>query len=358
MTTDHDFDAAPVWVLLGSRHGDNQQLLAIAEALQLPTRIIALRFNLAASLPPALLRAGHVSWTTQVPMHAPWPHLVLAAGRKSASAALWIREQSAGRTRLVHINRPWAPLSWFDLVVTTPQYALPMRANVQANLMPFVRLDPASQPAWPASLADRAAALPRPWTAVMVGGDSRPYVLDDASAARLADQINAQVRETGGSAWILASPRTSASAMNIIEQRLAVPCEVVRWCQGENPYAVLRDQADRFVVTADSASMLCEAVLTNRPVSAFALATRPDWRWRLASAWRQAACRAPDSLTAHSYQAAVDLGLVASVRDLGLLQRALEAAGLLRAGSRSREFIERERIATVRRIVALIRTTG
>ncbi|CAN5319905.1 hypothetical protein BH10PSE17_BH10PSE17_00370 [soil metagenome] len=347
-------DPAPAWVLLGSRHGDNQQLLAIADALQLPTRVIRLTFNPAASLPPALLRAGHVSWRTETPLTGPWPRLVLAAGRKSAAAALWIRDQSGGRTRLVHVNRPWAPLSWFDLVVTTPQYALPARVNVLSNLMPFVRIDSNAPATWPAALVDRAAALPRPWTAVMVGGDSRPYVLDDSSAARLADQVNAQVRDCGGSAWILASPRTPDSAMTIIGQRIAVPSEVIRWGH-DNPYAVLREQADRFIVTADSASMLCEAVLTDRPVTAFALSTRPDWRWRLASTWRRAASRAPNSLTAHSYEAAVDLGLVASVRDLGLLQRALEAAGLLRANRHAREFVERERSATLQRIASLLR---
>ena len=199
-----------IWVLLGTRHGDNQQLLSIASALNVPFRTIALSFNLAATLAPAILGAGRLSWTSQAPLAAPWPKLVLAAGRKSVPAARWIRRQSAGRTRLVHVNRPWAPLAWFDLVITTPQYALPQRPNVVCNLMPL--LPPVSE--WPPgnALPRGAAELPRPWTVVLVGGSSRPYELSRAAAASLASVVNARVRELGGTAWVLDSPRTPDAA--------------------------------------------------------------------------------------------------------------------------------------------------
>jgi mitochondrial fission protein ELM1 len=344
--------AVPIWVLLGTRHGDNQQLLAAAQALELPYRAIPLHFNAAAGLPPVLLGARRLSWRSEAPLAPPWPRVVLAAGRKSVPAAMWIRRRSAGRARLVHFNRPWAPLSWFDLIVTTPQYALPERPNVLANLMPFL-LPPAPADA-PLPMQERAAALPRPWTVALVGGNSRPYVLDDAAAASLAASVNARVRDTGGSVWVLGSPRTPASAMTIIERALDVPSQVVRWGDGENPYGALRRMADRFIVTADSASMLVEALLSGRPVTPFSLPARPDWRWRLASAWRTAAARAPSSMTARSFEAVLDAGLLSSVRDLGLLQRALRDAGMFDGTGRPLELAQRERSATVARIAELI----
>ena len=275
----------PLWVLLGDRHGDNRQLLAIADALQRPYRRSSFTSSAGARSAPARWFAHRLTWRTEPKLAPPWPHAILAAGRKSVPAALWIQRASGGRTRLIHVNRPWAPLAWFDLVVTTPQYALPERANVLTNLLPFV--PPQAPVALPASFAARAASLPRPWTAVLVGGNSRPFVLDDAAAARLAATVNAELRAVGGSAWVLDSPRTPASAMATLERALEVPAQLVRWGRDENCYAALLGLADRFIVTADSASMLTEALLSGRPVTPFALPARG----RLALAGRRGVAR-------------------------------------------------------------------
>lgn len=356
MTTPADPGAVLVWVLLGARHGDNQQLLAIADALGVPYRTVPLRFNAAAGLPPVLLGASRLSWRGKdaAALQPPWPRVVLAAGRKSVPAARWIRRQSGGRTQLVHVNRPWAPLSWFDLVVTTPQYAVPERANVLCHRMPFMPPPAPHGTPLPLALQPQAARMPRPWTLVMVGGDSRPFVLDDAAAIELARLVNAQVQMNGGSAWVLGSPRTPAAAMEALARSLDVPSHVVRWGEGENPYAALRQRADRLVVTTDSASMLTEALLTGRPVVPFALPRQPDWRWRLATAWRAAAARQPGSIVARSFDALQDLGLLSSLRDLGLLHAALETAGAFDGSGRVLALARQERAAMLARIHALI----
>lgn len=342
----------PVWVLLGSKHGDNQQLLALAEALALPFRVIQLHFTAAVRVRPALLGASRLGWRSEA-LGPPWPRLVLAAGRKSAPAALWVRRESGGRTRLIHVNRPWAPLDWFDLVVSTPQYALPARANVVANLLPLLA-PPGTNVPLPPTLHTVAASLPRPWTLVLVGGDSRPYVLDDACATNLAALVNTQVRGSGGSAWVLASPRTPAAAVTLIEARLEVPAKVVRWGEADNPYRALLGSADRFIVTADSASMLAEALASGRPVTPIVPTVRPDRRWRFAAAWRDAAARAPSSLLARAYAQAVELGVLTSVRDGARLLRALEAAGVFASPGKALELAGRERAVTLARIAALI----
>lgn len=343
-----ELNTVPIWVLLGARHGDNQQLLAIAEAMNLPYRAIPLYFNWATCLPPLLLGASRLSWRAECALQPPWPQAVLAAGRKSVPAARWIRRQSGGRTRLIHVNRPWAPLAWFDLIVTTPQYAVPRRPNVLTNLMPFVQ--PAGHDASSVSLADRAANMPRPWTAVLVGGKSHPYELDEASARQLAQTVNDQLRASGGSAWVLGSPRTQAGVLDILEAALRGPTHVSRWGQGENLYRTLLHEADRFIVTTDSASMLTEALLSGRAVTPFKLPAHPQWTWRLASAWRAAAERQPASVTARVYEQAVDLGLLSAVRDVGRLQHALAEAGLFDAEGRAQEVAARERRATLSRI--------
>jgi mitochondrial fission protein ELM1 len=343
---------ASLWVLLGNRHGDNRQLLAIADALGRPYRAVQLRFGRGARLAPARWFAHRLTWRPEPALAPPWPRAVLAAGRKSVPAALWIRRASGGTTRLVHVNRPWAPLAWFDLVVTTPQYALPERDNVLVNLLPFV--PPVAPAPLPASFAAPAATLPRPWTAVLVGGNSRPFVLDAASATRLAATVNAEVKKGGGGAWVLDSPRTPAEATAALERRLEVPALFVRFGRDENCYAALLGLADRFIVTADSASMLTEALLSGKPVTPFALPADADWRWRLGAAWRRAAERAPGSASRRLLDRLVGLGALASVRDLGKLQQALADAGLFDHAGKALALAEEERARTVARIKAVV----
>ncbi|MFD1333337.1 ELM1/GtrOC1 family putative glycosyltransferase, partial [Methylopila musalis] len=172
-------EAPRVWALLGRRAGDNRQVLTLAEAAGLPFEAKPLRFNPGRAL-PTLLRRGSLHTLTlesRALVAPPWPDVVIAAGKRSAPIALWIRMASGGRTRLVHVGRPWAPLSWFDRVVTTAQYGLPARANVIRNTLPLAHA-PAEAEAIPPALA----ALPSPRLVLLAGGSSRPLMLDAAEA--------------------------------------------------------------------------------------------------------------------------------------------------------------------------------
>lgn len=345
--------SSPIWVLLGKRHGDNQQLLAIAEALQLPFRTITQRYNWGAKIHPALRGASHIGWDTHEPLEPPWPRVVLGAGRRSVPMARWIRRQSGGYTKLVYVNRPWAPLSWFDLVITTPQYALPARPNVLSNLMPFLPPQADSLPEqW---LPTSATSLPRPWTAVLIGGTTRPYVYSDDAARALATMVNQRVRETGGSAWLLDSPRTPPNIMPILKDSVNVPSQLVHWRgEGRQIYRALLASADRFIVTEDSASMTTETLLTDKPVSLFELPIQPNWKRRFASAWRNAAEHAPGSITERLFETAIDLGLLTAVRDLRLLHRALKRACLFEGSNCPTAWAERERQTTLDHIARVM----
>lgn len=357
---DSETNPVPVWVLLGKWHGDNQQLRAIAEALELPFRAIPQHFSYASKLPAAIrgsgLISGRTGWRTDQPLTPPWPRIVLAAGGKSVATARWIRRQSGGYTKLVHVNRPWAPLSWFDLIITTPQYALPARANVLCNLMPFLPSESIqSAENW---LPTIASSMPRPWTAVLIGGSTPPFELSEAAARELAAVVNQQVHDSGGSAWLLDSPRTPPGVMPILEQSVQVPSHSAHWRgEGKKIYRAMLATADRFIVTEDSASMTAEALLSDRPVSLFDLPTTLTWRRKIAQAWRAAAERDPSSLTAKLVERMIEFGMLTTVRDVRLLHRALAMAGMFGGKNSPRELAQRERQVTLARIRQLLETT-
>ncbi|MGK2913436.1 MAG: mitochondrial fission ELM1 family protein, partial [Porticoccaceae bacterium] len=278
-----------VWVLLGRHEGDNKQLLALAEALGWPYQTRQLVFKEGPTVPPWVQGASllRLDRGRSEPLIAPWPDLVLAAGGRSAPVARWIRRRSGGAARLVHLGRPRAPLKAFDLVVTTPQYRLPARENVLHNVLPLNR--PLSQQTERAVAAwrQRLASLPRPWIALLVGGNSSSCVLSEETARQLRAQAAALVRRRGGSLLIATSPRTPAAAADILlaDSLLAdseLPGLRYRWRANDpnNPYSAFLELADEFVVTGDSASMIADACAGGRPVRYVAL-PRPTPRRRL-----------------------------------------------------------------------------
>ena len=66
-------------------------------------------------------------------------------GPRQVPVVRWIKQQSGGRTRLVQMNRPPGP-KYFNLILSPPQYSVPIRENV-------VRLK------WPLQLPPSAEAL-------------------------------------------------------------------------------------------------------------------------------------------------------------------------------------------------------
>ena len=180
------------WLLMGHKAGDNAQLLALAEALGFPfeaRRLAYRRTELVTNLLAGPNLLGVVPERSD-PLEPPWPELVLTAGRRNEPVARWIREQAGGRerVRLVHVGRPWAPLSTFDLVVTTPQYSLPDAPNVLRNEAPLHRITPARLAAAREAWAPRLAHLPRPYVTVVLGGHSGPYTFDREAGAALGRQ--------------------------------------------------------------------------------------------------------------------------------------------------------------------------
>jgi len=204
---------------------------------------------------------------------AEWPDLVLLAGGLGAVEACRIRAASEGRSRVVALGRPWAPLGWFDLLVTTPQYQLPKGDNVLQLPVP---LNLPAHDGASASGLDPFADLPRPFLGVILGGDSGSYRFTVLDAKRIAGSVNAEVRRAGGAAVVVGSPRTPAPVLDAFRDALDVPNRCFPWQAGAtNPYPAVLRGADGLLVTSDSASMLAEAAFTDRPLAVEHLSERP-----------------------------------------------------------------------------------
>lgn len=320
-----------VWCLLGAKAGDNTQVRALAKALEwryCEKRIKARPWEL---LPHLLLRVtlAGIDRRASSELEAPWPDLVITAGRRNEPVARWIQRQSGGATRLVHIGRPWATLDSWDLIVTTPQYFLPEQANIQHNQLPL--FDHGEQELMTAAAAwrSRFEDLPRPWLAVLVGGDSGKFVFTAAKGERLGQWASRLAATAGGSLLVADSPRTPADASAALGRMITVPHRHDRWGAGENPYRGLLALADGFIVTGESMSMLAEASGDGKPLYIFDLGDGAGGWWRLAHNFRQKPL---------SHRFAMTLGPRRMRRDVGRIQDALVASGRARWLAADSEF--------------------
>jgi mitochondrial fission protein ELM1 len=262
------------WLLTNHRAGDNSQVVALAEMLGWPYEIKMLvhRSNkllckLISKQVMGVTLAGidtHCS-SRLVP---PWPDLVISAGRDNEPVARWIQRKSGGRTRLVHMGRPWAPLHAFDLIVTTPQYFLPERDNVIQTELPLHRVTAERLAEARKRWQPRFAQLRPPYTVLLVGGNSGPLMLTRSKGRHLGRLANELVHSSGGSMLVTNSARTPPEAFFALCSEITVPTHIYHWGSKdeENPYFGYLALADQIVVTSESVSMLTEASVSGKPL--------------------------------------------------------------------------------------------
>lgn len=263
-----------VWLLLGKRRGDNNQVLALGEALGVPFETRTIHYGWQARLRMKLFRVSvrHITPQSRRWLQPPWPDLVIGIGRRTVPVARWIQRQNKGKTHIIRLGHPRAPNRLFDLVITTRQYPVPAGENVVTLSLAMNRFREALVPT-----ADEQAwldARPRPHLLLSLGGTAPMWRLDLAALRDAAEQLARRAASEGGTLIVVGSPRTPDKAWTVV--RDAAPDAAL--VDKEVRYPVLLADADAQFVTADSVSMISEAVMSGKPVGL--IPVEPDARGR------------------------------------------------------------------------------
>ena len=267
-----------VWVLTSQKLGDNAQVLSIANALGWPHEVKRLDFSGLNHFHfrffgPSLRK---VDVEKSSPLTPPWPDVVLTIGRRATPVALWIQRQSQGRTKLVQVGQSRVGVDNFALVIANPHYHIPEHPNLIRLRLPLLYNDPIAVAEAQAAWQSRVVHLPRPWTALLVGGTTRPFTLDAQAARDFMRKVKLVLARDGGSLLITTSRRTSAEAAVVLETEMPTPGFFYRWSTDaqHNPYRGILGLADRFIVTGESVSMLTEVARQKKPLAIYPLPMR------------------------------------------------------------------------------------
>jgi mitochondrial fission protein ELM1 len=273
----HSESQPRVWLVLGDKVGDNAQVYAIERALgwSCEHRYVHMREPWVVGKPRVLPSLHHIDRARSDALEPPWPDLVITIGRRPSMVALWIAEQSGGRTRLVLVGKPSGMMRRFDLVIASAEINLPPFDNVMPIALPLMGVEESRIAGAVVVWRERLAALPRPLVAFLIGGATRPFAFDRAVTERLIELAQGVV-VAGGTPYLCTSRRTSPTTIDALQAGLPPSARLYRWIPGDpdNPYLGLLGLADGFVVTSDSISMLVEIIRLRRPLGILELRPR------------------------------------------------------------------------------------
>jgi hypothetical protein len=322
------------WLVLGDKRGDNGQVEAVAAGLpwSWERRQVQMQPQWVYGKPPVRPSLDHIDREKSDPLEPPWPDLILTIGRRPSSVALWIQQQSGGHTRIVYLGKPSTRAERFDLVVVSGEILMPPLDNILRTELPLMRVEheDAELDGWRAKFA----GLPRPLVGFLLGGPTKPFVYDRGVLDRVLALAREVVDGQGGTPYLTTSRRTPPWFADALEQALPAGGRLFRWAADarDNPYRGILGLADGLVVTADSISMLVEAIGLGRPAAILplpvGLSGRLDLARRDALAWlfatrEQGAGPARQSLARWLYRAR----LVYQSRNFPAFQRQLVRAG-------------------------------
>ena len=257
-----------IWVLTGSKTGDNAQVLRAAQAIGLPFEVkrIVLKPGHETAKPAVRPSLDIVDVAASDPFTAPWPDLVITIGRRLSLPALWIREQSGAKSRIALFNAPKGRAEDFALIIVPAHYTLADGPRVCRIGLPLIAADPARIEAAGKERAAEFAALAQPVHVLLLGGDMGARKLDPAFATATFRTMQDSFAASG-SIYVSTSRRTPPAAADALERILRPQDRLYRWREkaDDNPYFALLAHGGTFTVTSDSLSMLTEVARLGRP---------------------------------------------------------------------------------------------
>jgi mitochondrial fission protein ELM1 len=269
------FERWTAWALTTGEAGMQTQArgLASAVAASVEEKVVRLRpmWRRAPAGFPFLLEGVDPSSDALAP---PWPDLIVTCGRRAAAVGLALKAKAGGRVKLVHVQDPQTSPRGFDLVVAMPHDRV-SGPNVLKVETALHDVRPARLAAAARLWGPRFAELPKPHVGVILGGSTARVELGLEQAHRLQEALTRLHAQLGGSLLIVPSRRTPPAVIRYFEVMARMRRGAWVWSgEGDNPYLGVLAVSERLVVTADSISMLSEALATQAQVEVFALPLR------------------------------------------------------------------------------------
>lgn len=259
-----DIMNSPYWIVLqDGRKGTDGQAVGLAEAMGVPYTLCNVRLPIwQRAISPLLIRnwvanALYESYRTP-------PVGVIGTGHRATYGLLAASYRWSG-VHTIQIENTHINAGHFTYVVAPEHDQLEGR-NVISTLGSLQRITPSKLADARAQWQEKLSRYAAPRVAVLIGGNNKYVRLHTDWADDVIAKLYALI-DRGMSVFITISRRTPEALVQRFRRAFPHP-NVWFWDGvGDNPYFGFLAYADRILVTADSVTMISEALATEVPVA-------------------------------------------------------------------------------------------
>ena len=277
--TNKNKNAKNCWIITEGLTGTENQCLAVAEQLEqlMPLNTAVKRTGLRQpwkTFSPYIGFECAYSFTGDA-LSAPWPDIVIASGRKSIAAAMYIKKKTGGKCFTIQLQDPRIAAHNFDLVAVPAHDGLRgdnvIVTDTAPNLITTEKLKTAKteyKKMFGSYSKDRKVI------SVLIGGNSKTHSLTPQIATQLCNDLK-KLSDAGHSLLITTSRRTDIGMQAQLKTELKGDNVYIWTSEDEshtpNPYLGMLAYGDAVIVTEDSVSMVSDALQTSCPVYLYKL---------------------------------------------------------------------------------------
>lgn len=268
-----------ILILGDKRIGTIKQSIALAQELAMPYEIIDLEYNKLAKIPnfffsESLIRLKKLP-KKQIEAIKDFPEIIISAGRKSATCALYLKEKSNKQSKVIQIMNPNINLKKFDLIILPKHDKILSHnhPNIINTIGALTKIDEKTITQEQKKFENWFDCNRQYRIVLMLGGSSNKTNFSENSAIHLAKITSKIVKNMNAKLFILNSPRSGKKISDALKSTLDCDHVFFDWNElskkGENPYLAALAMGNFFIITGDSVSMISECCSTGKPVYIF-----------------------------------------------------------------------------------------
>ena len=254
-----------VWILTDGKKGTENQCIGLADALNLKTSIKRVSPKFPWSILPPCLWFSPLKGIEGLDEKEKWPDILIAAGRSAAPVAKEIRRKSDGKTFTIFLQNPYISPKHFDFVIA-PKHDGLEAPNVVSTLGALHGVTHNSLKESYKKHSRLLKNLSSKKVAVLIGGKTRHFQMDEPTMETYGLQLRNLSKRQPVGYMVTASRRTDEKCLKAFQTGLGAAPKFLWDGKGDNPYQGFLSHADIIMVTADSVSMISEALSTGKPV--------------------------------------------------------------------------------------------
>jgi mitochondrial fission protein ELM1 len=266
-----------VWILADDRAGTSSQSIGLAETLGLPYKIINLQYSFFINFPNCFFSSCGIRLSKknrdEFRNLTEFPKIIITAGRRAATAALFLKKLSKNKSKTIQIMNPNLSFHKFDLVILPKHDGFNEKdfSNLITTIGALNRVSENKILQESQKFADEFSSITKPKIALLLGGSSKSTKFSEASAIKLAKISSKITKNMNATLLVLNSRRTEQFLTDAVKSSLDCDFRFFDWqeIQDKNPYFAILQYADFFIITGDSVSMTSECCFLGKPTYIF-----------------------------------------------------------------------------------------